>query len=72
MNKFFPLKQVKIIVGICVIIAVVAIIIFNKKSAETIERATYCDGYALQKKELDPTIDFKTEYANCINTYAQS
>jgi hypothetical protein len=74
MQTFFPMRQVKIIVGICVILAVGFIIIFPKlhRPAYILERNTYCDGYAAQAKKTDPAVDLRTSYKNCIKNYAQS
>jgi hypothetical protein len=73
MNPFFPLKQVKIILAVCVILAVAFVIIFPKlhKPTYILERNTYCDGYAIQAQKNDSTVNFKTSYRDCIKTYVK-
>ncbi len=73
MNTFFPMKQVKIILLVCVIIAVGIIIIFPKfdNAKSKLERATYCDGYVIQAKKNDPTIDLKSSYEECVKNYVK-
>ncbi len=70
---FFSFKQTKIIVLITCIVATILVVIFPymKKPKQALEKISYCNGYAIQMKKINPEINQDEVYNKCIEDYVK-
>ena len=62
-----------IVLIVCIVVAIFIIAFpYMNKYKNSLEKTSYCDGYSIKMKQIDPILTQKEVYNKCIQDYVKS